>query len=336
MADAKVTALSALAAPTYNDLFYVIDVSDTSGGASGTSKKVQIKDVFQTAAHNGNDNGVCVGLRAGYTTVSNDAICIGYESGNDSTGGRDLTQMIAIGRHAGFGTVSAANSVIIGHAACQYATAPTSSVILGYEAARNPSDLATFNCFSAVIIGHLAGRRSHASQTAVLIGVSAGENSTAGTCDAVSAVCIGYSAASTSLNHRESVLLGAYAGQNCSSNWSVYVGAYAGQGTSGSLNVFIGYEAGKTLNQANTLVIETNATYRAAGVNALIYGEFDNRLLRFGADTVKLQKDLILEDDQTPASATATGTKGMIKWDADYIYVCTATNTWKRAAIATW
>jgi hypothetical protein len=23
-------------------------------------------------------------------------------------------------------------------------------------------------------------------------------------------------------------------------------------------------------------------------------------------------------------------------WDADYIYVCTATNTWKRVAIATW
>jgi hypothetical protein len=39
---------------------------------------------------------------------------------------------------------------------------------------------------------------------------------------------------------------------------------------------------------------------------------------------------------QTPASAAATGDAGMICWDASYIYVCTATNTWKRAAIATW
>lgn len=39
---------------------------------------------------------------------------------------------------------------------------------------------------------------------------------------------------------------------------------------------------------------------------------------------------------KTPASATATGTTGEICWDADYIYVCTATNTWKRTAIATW
>jgi len=39
---------------------------------------------------------------------------------------------------------------------------------------------------------------------------------------------------------------------------------------------------------------------------------------------------------KTPASATDTGTAGEICWDADYVYVCTATNTWKRTAIATW
>jgi hypothetical protein len=39
---------------------------------------------------------------------------------------------------------------------------------------------------------------------------------------------------------------------------------------------------------------------------------------------------------KTPASASDTGTAGEICWDADYIYVCTATNTWKRAALSTW
>lgn len=38
----------------------------------------------------------------------------------------------------------------------------------------------------------------------------------------------------------------------------------------------------------------------------------------------------------TPASSSATGTAGTIAWDASYIYICTATNTWKRVAIATW
>jgi hypothetical protein len=37
-----------------------------------------------------------------------------------------------------------------------------------------------------------------------------------------------------------------------------------------------------------------------------------------------------------PASASATGTTGEIRIDANYIYICTATNTWKRVAIATW
>jgi hypothetical protein len=38
----------------------------------------------------------------------------------------------------------------------------------------------------------------------------------------------------------------------------------------------------------------------------------------------------------TPASASATGVVGTIATDVDYIYVCTATDTWKRVAIATW
>jgi len=37
-----------------------------------------------------------------------------------------------------------------------------------------------------------------------------------------------------------------------------------------------------------------------------------------------------------PASASAAGTLGEIRYTADYIYVCTATNTWKRTALSTW
>lgn len=39
---------------------------------------------------------------------------------------------------------------------------------------------------------------------------------------------------------------------------------------------------------------------------------------------------------KTPGSATATGIAGDICWDANYLYVCTAANTWKRVAISTW
>jgi hypothetical protein len=39
---------------------------------------------------------------------------------------------------------------------------------------------------------------------------------------------------------------------------------------------------------------------------------------------------------KTPASASATGATGEIAWDANYIYVAVASNTWKRAALSTW
>lgn len=45
--------------------------------------------------------------------------------------------------------------------------------------------------------------------------------------------------------------------------------------------------------------------------------------------------DVILST-KTPASAAASGTAGTIAWDSSYIYICTATDTWKRAEIATW
>jgi hypothetical protein len=43
-----------------------------------------------------------------------------------------------------------------------------------------------------------------------------------------------------------------------------------------------------------------------------------------------------LATSRTPASATASGNAGDICWDANYVYVCVATNTWKRAALSTW
>lgn len=41
-------------------------------------------------------------------------------------------------------------------------------------------------------------------------------------------------------------------------------------------------------------------------------------------------------DSSAPGSASATGTQGQIAYDSNYVYVCIATNTWKRAALATW
>ncbi|SFJ15599.1 hypothetical protein [Planctomicrobium piriforme] len=39
---------------------------------------------------------------------------------------------------------------------------------------------------------------------------------------------------------------------------------------------------------------------------------------------------------KTPSSATDTGNAGDVCWDSSYVYICVATNTWKRAALSTW
>jgi hypothetical protein len=44
----------------------------------------------------------------------------------------------------------------------------------------------------------------------------------------------------------------------------------------------------------------------------------------------------VIVPTKTPSAANDTGTTGQVAWDASYIYICIATNSWKRVAIAAW
>jgi hypothetical protein len=77
--------------------------------------------------------------------------------------------------------------------------------------------------------------------------------------------------------------------------------------------------------------------------NADVLFHADAGLSRVGIGTTSPTEKLDIDSNairirtsQTPASATATGTAGMVCWDANYVYVCTATNTWRRAALSSW
>jgi hypothetical protein len=60
------------------------------------------------------------------------------------------------------------------------------------------------------------------------------------------------------------------------------------------------------------------------------------KYLKFNATTGVPEAAEALASSGTPASATATGITGTINWDSSYIYICTATNTWKRTSISSW
>jgi len=94
--------------------------------------------------------------------------------------------------------------------------------------------------------------------------------------------------------------------------------------SSGALQVFSGGTQTVAINGNNSdNYINTSGLF-GIGTN------LPTEKLDVNSDAIRIRSS------QTPASAAATGTVGMICWDASYIYVCIATNTWKRAAIATW
>jgi hypothetical protein len=84
------------------------------------------------------------------------------------------------------------------------------------------------------------------------------------------------------------------------------------------------YNAGATVGMAWDA--STNSNAGGLGIRT----DTPTGALDVNDDTIRVRTS------KTPASAAAAGNAGDICWDASYIYVCTATNTWKRAAIATW
>jgi len=79
----------------------------------------------------------------------------------------------------------------------------------------------------------------------------------------------------------------------------------------------------------------------SAPVDSLVIDSSGRALIGFAStsSTALLQIDgdrIRLSTAKTPVSASDTGTTGEVCWDANYIYVCTATDTWKRAALSTW
>ena len=76
----------------------------------------------------------------------------------------------------------------------------------------------------------------------------------------------------------------------------------------------------------NTHMIYVDGTNNKVGIGA----SDPQAALDINSDTIRLR------NSNTPSSATDFGFPGEIRWDANYIYVCVATDTWKRVALSSW
>ena len=75
---------------------------------------------------------------------------------------------------------------------------------------------------------------------------------------------------------------------------------------------------------------DTNTGIGAAATDEL-------SLIAGGSEVLRLTTaGLILKTVDVPANAADTGVAGQIAYDATYLYVCVAANSWTRVAIAAW
>jgi len=125
---------------------------------------------------------------------------------------------------------------------------------------------------------------------------------------------------------------GAGSGQTCNSTWwgCAYDDTWIKCYLTGTQAIFINYDAK-----------DYDFCVKGATRSAALYVQASDGYVGINVSTPTVSLDV--NDDsmrirtaKTPASAGAAGLAGQICWSSGYIYVCTATNTWKRAALTTW
>lgn len=98
----------------------------------------------------------------------------------------------------------------------------------------------------------------------------------------------------------------------------------------------VGRYANSTGNVADIRAVQDNVVLTRAGNTLAFRASLDEIPVGlFTAAPLVNTEQLIVATDP-PASASATGTEGTITWDSGFLYVCVATDTWCRVAIATW
>jgi hypothetical protein len=316
-ASGVVTAVAATPVTAGREFTGTNVVFEPTGFGAGSGCEISIASL--TALH----QCVAIGQSAmANATKGNNAFAIGFNAltnateagGNMAIGTEALVSCLTGGSNTAIGNLALYSlqvgnfSTAVGSAAGIYATG-TNNAFVGFRAGQGTSGSASGG--GNVAIGADSMYSFTTASNNVSIGVLAFFAITSGNGN----VAIGLNAG----RYR-----GASTDTNTSATNSIFIGNEARANDSGQSNqVVIGGEDAIGDGSNSTVLNNSSTTStRIAGTATSV--------LRVDGDTVRIV------NDRTPATAGAAGNEGDICWDANYIYVCVAANTWKRVAIATW
>ena len=249
-------------------------------------------------------------------TTGADNVAIGnlalYENltgaGNTAVGTEALTNatvdsLTAVGYHALFKNEAGTSNTAVGYEALNENVSGSSNSAFGHGALRsNTSDSLTavgyhalhantsgaqntavgYKALNNVVTSNNSSAFGHAALSANTSGNNSAFGSFAGDESSGNSNVLFGNRAGSNLAGDSNVLVGQHSGRELEGDSNVFIGKSTGRRTTGNNNVFIGHNAGFTGTQTavdNTLLIENSSS-----ATPLIYGEFDNDILRVNGE----------------------------------------------------
>ena len=274
--------------------------------------------------------GISVSDGMSTNTLGTSNFIAGVNAGNSMLAG-SLYNVI-VGDSAGRNITTGDSNIAIGYRSLESSTAASGNTAVGYTALRD----------------NTSGTSNTGVGAYALLGNPTGSNNSA----------FGYNSLGAPLNtgNYNSGFGGSTLSSNIGGAFNTGIGAQSLSGntegddntsvgyqslntnTTGSKNLCIGKLAGKDIitGSNNTIIGEYTGSASLADTVVICSGTTPRIIINSAGDASIQDGNLNIATTSTPASATATGITGTIAWDASYVYVCTATNTWKRTAISTW
>ncbi|WP_178989581.1 tail fiber domain-containing protein [Winogradskyella schleiferi] len=271
--------------------FYYWDNVSISWIALSGATIQKINDLNDGKSDNdGSDNGssLFLGINSGAADDGSDNrnIAVGFESLHSNTIGFDN---VAIGYQSLFNNIDGFGNEAIGYSTLTNNIDGDGNVAIGRRALQDNSS-GSFNA----AIGYRALIRNTIGENNTAIGNYAIDNNRDGSLN----TGIGYNAMSNMFSGDENVSFGANSlDSNSTGNQNTSIGTESlYDNTSGSGNVALGFQSGSTNTGSNNIFIGNNSGLNSfadnnnlyienlGGTSPLIYGEFDNDLLRTNGD----------------------------------------------------